>query len=104
MLQIRDVTHFSTLLESTQPFVLWFSASWCGPCRSINKTELTELATGLGLPLYYCDADAHPTIMDACRIQKIPTFLVIRDGKLGARMSGADIPAIHAFLRKAAAA
>jgi thioredoxin 1 len=103
MLQIRDADHFTALLEENKPFVVWFSASWCGPCRTINKAELSALATELDLALYYCDVDSNGPVMGACRVKQVPTFLAIRDGKLGARMSGADIPAIHAFLRKIAA-
>lgn len=102
MLEIRDINHFTQLLEQNAPFILWFSAHWCGPCRSIKKPELAAFAAAQGVPLYYCDADAHPSIMDACRVTQIPTFLVIKDAKPGARVKGADLPAIHRLIKSVA--
>jgi len=62
------------------PAFLWFSASWCAPCKKVDVTTLTERADELHVPVFHCDIDAHPEAADAFGVSSIPAFIAVRDG------------------------
>ena len=65
--------------------VVYFTATWCGPCRSVRPAELEAR-----LPMVTwlkCDIDQNDYTAGYCGIRSIPTFLVIRDGKIKGQFS-----------------
>ena len=59
--------------------VIWFSAEWCGPCKKINYTFLTENFKANWLK---CDIDQNDYTAGYCNIRSIPTFLVVHKKKI----------------------
>ena len=37
--------------------VIWFSATWCGPCKKIDTRTLSERSAELRVPVFHCDVD-----------------------------------------------
>jgi thiol-disulfide isomerase/thioredoxin len=65
--------------------VLRFTASWCGPCKSLAKT-LENIETVI--PIEVVDIDVHPDIATEYGIRSVPT-LVMLDGSVEMkRMTG----------------
>lgn len=67
--------------------VEYYTAAWCGPCRSI-KPVIEELKAE-GWNIEKIDADSNRDKVQANNIAGIPTFLIYRDNKLVRRFSGA---------------
>lgn len=67
--------------------LLYFSASWCGPCKAM-KPIIADLEAG-GLTVERVDIEESPLVADAFEIQSIPTFVVLKDDNEVARASGA---------------
>src|SRR4029450_3962962 len=67
---------------------LW--ATWCGPCRMVSPA-LERLAGELAgrLKLVKVDVDQSPRTAEHFAVQGIPTLLVVRDGEVVARQTGA---------------
>ncbi|MCW2523915.1 MAG: thioredoxin [Frankiales bacterium] len=86
-----DDTNFADIAEQTSRYVLvdlW--ATWCGPCRMVSPA-LERVATELAddLKLVKVDIDRSPTLARRFEVQSVPTLLVLRDGQVLARQSGA---------------
>ena len=71
------------------PYVcVQFSASWCAPCKRINKVELVEKYPQVSW--YICDVDQNDYTLGYCGMRKIPSFVFIRRGKFVGRLEGSS--------------
>ena len=65
--------------------LLYFTATWCGPCQQI-KPFLEELSITLkekgdyNIEFYKVDIDENEDFCDKCKIKSVPTFFIM-DGK-----------------------
>jgi len=59
--------------------VIWFSASWCGPCKRIDGMLLETLFPANWLK---CDIDENDYTAGYCGIRSIPAFLVVYKKKI----------------------
>jgi thioredoxin 1 len=74
------------------PTVVYFTATWCGPCRSVRPDELEE---GLkGVQWLKCDVDQNEYTPGYCQVRSIPTFLVVKDKKILGKFSSTDTDTI----------
>jgi thioredoxin-like negative regulator of GroEL len=80
-------------------FAVWFSATWCGPCKRITAAleDLKAAAAMIKLPFYYCDVDALPGVVAACHIRSVPTFIVFEKNAEIARLTSSDPQAVCRF-------
>jgi thioredoxin 2 len=85
-----DVTMFEEITGSAKvPVLIDFWAAWCGPCR-MAAPEVEALArelAGRALVLKV-DTERHPQLAARYRVQGIPTFVVLRDGKTVLQQAG----------------
>lgn len=66
--------------------VLFFHASWCGPCKAIEPS-VRQLANERTV-LREIDVDYESDIAERFRIRQVPTFVRIHNGKEEARLVG----------------
>jgi thioredoxin 1 len=81
------VLRMERLLMGTQ--VLYFTAPWCGPCRTFGPL-LTRVTTELGLPLVRLDVEEHGDMAEEFGVQSLPTVVVMTDGHEATRLVGAQ--------------
>ena len=55
-----------------------FGASWCGPCRRLDK-DLIAAKTPF-VKWYYCDVDVNSYTLGYCGLKSIPSFVLLQDG------------------------
>ena len=67
-----------------------FTATWCGPCRSIQPAYEELAATHPFFACYLVDVDREQNLSDSASIGALPTFVFLRDGAEVARVEGAD--------------
>lgn len=65
--------------------LLKFSASWCGPCKSLSTIMRGE---DLGVPVEEIDIDENSELATQYGIRGVPTLVLINDGVEVARKSG----------------
>ena len=59
--------------------VLAFTADWCQACQQ-DKPELAELRRQ-GVEVVEIDCDARPDLAREYRVRRLPTYVVLKDGK-----------------------
>ncbi|HVW01113.1 MAG TPA: thioredoxin family protein, partial [Planctomycetaceae bacterium] len=66
--------------------VLDFGASWCGPCQRMHP--IVERLQRQGLPIRKVDIDQEPGLAQKYRIQSVPQFVLVVNGREVRRITG----------------
>lgn len=98
-----------TAAEKNQPVFLAFKATWCGPCKWMDREVFSKpQAEALlsGWVAVHIDIDKEGRLSDQYRIDGVPTFVALSPrGKEVARASGAlPMDELASFLASAQAA
>jgi len=80
----------SEVLRSELPVLMEFTADWCQPCKAIAP-EVEALAREVAgkAKVVKIDVDKSPAIARELRIQSVPTFMVVAEGRIQDGVVGA---------------
>lgn len=86
---VTDSDFPAQVLQSEQPVLVDFWATWCAPCRMIAPV-VEELSTELGtkIRVLKMDIDANPQTTMQLGIMSIPTLIIFKDGRPADRTIG----------------
>src|SRR5579872_4463998 len=78
------------VLRSEVPVLIEFSADWCQPCKAIAP-EVEAFAREMAgkVKVVKIDVDKAPVIAQQLRVQSVPTFMVLAEGRIQDAVVGA---------------
>ncbi len=77
------------VLNSDKPVLLDFWSPRCGPCRSVLPIVEQIAGERPDIKVAKINVDEHPELAGQYKIRSIPTLMVMREGEIMSRASGA---------------
>ena len=78
--------------------VIDFLATWCGPCKLMNPILDEVEKENPSLTITRVNIDSDKDMVDQYKIQSVPTYVILKDGKEVDRIIGAKPK--FAFLKR----
>lgn len=83
------MSKFQDIINSNQPTLVDFHATWCGPCKAMAPI-LDQLKSELGdnVRILKVDVDKNQALANQLNVRGVPTFVLYKSGKIIWRQSG----------------
>lgn len=81
--EIKDTNFDETIKNSSEPVVVDFWASWCGPCKMLAPI-IDEISGELGdkAKFFKLNVDENPVTSTQYKIASIPTVMILKNGEV----------------------
>lgn len=90
VLPIQDADFATEVLNASQPVLVYFWASWCGPCRLMSPV-IDWAATQYGdrLKIVKMEVDPNPESVNKYQVEGVPALRLFQAGELLESIEGA---------------
>jgi thioredoxin 1 len=90
VITITDKEFESEVLQSEQPVLVYFWASWCGPCKLMSPLiNLAATKYSDRLKIVKMEVDRNPSTVKNYQVEGVPAFRLVQGEKLLASTEGA---------------
>ena len=89
---VTDSSFDQEVLKATEPVLVDFHATWCGPCKAMAPALEQVAAEMMGkIKVVKVDVDENPKVTGTYGIRAMPTLLIFKGGKVAAQHTGAIV-------------
>jgi thioredoxin 1 len=89
---VTDSSFDQEVLKATEPVLVDFHATWCGPCKAMAPALEQVAAEMQGkVKVVKIDVDENPNVTGTYGIRAMPTLLIFKNGKVAAQHTGAIV-------------
>lgn len=90
VIELDDLDTVEKFKTSNDKAILYFTATWCGPCRQVKPAykEMSEKYDKVSFGQVDVDVNSESAAQES--ITSVPTFMSYSGGKLVSQFSGAD--------------
>jgi len=82
-------------------FLVWFSASWCGPCKRLDMDAIEAAAKVVGVPLWKVEQTVNDYTAGFCNVRALPTFAFMIPRKINSTITSCVTEDVVAWITKA---
>ncbi|XP_020218053.1 thioredoxin H2 [Cajanus cajan] len=92
--------HFDASKETNKLMVIDFTATWCGPCKYMDPIIKEFAAKYTDVEFIKIDVDELMEVAQAFQVQAMPTFILIKKGKVVEKVMGAKKEELQKLIEK----
>jgi thioredoxin 1 len=82
VIELTDTNFDTEVLKSTEPVLVDFTATWCGPCKALAPVvEKLAEESGGKFKVGKLDIDEAPDVTKRYGVRGVPTVLVFKGGE-----------------------
>lgn len=90
VISITDTEFETEVLKADQPVLVYFWASWCGPCRLVSPSvEWAARTYSDRLKVIKMEVDPNPATVKQYHIEGVPALLLFKEGEVVESQEGA---------------
>ena len=82
-----------------KPWIVYFTAAWCGPCKRLDLVAIADAATAAGLPFYKCDYVVNDYTSGYCGVRAFPTFVYMKPRKILGQHKSAETAEVVGWIQ-----
>ena len=80
-------------------FYVYFTASWCGPCKRLDLEKIEAAAKAGGVPLWKVEQTENDYTAGFCDVRSLPTFMLLEPRKVVSRISSSKTEEIVEWMK-----
>ncbi|EAN92519.1 putative thioredoxin [Trypanosoma cruzi] len=100
VVDVYSVEQFREIVNEDLLTVAWFTAVWCGPCKTIERAMEKITFEFPTVRFAKVDADNNSEIVSKCKVLQLPTFMLVKNGKLIGYVIGANLDTLKRKIRE----
>jgi thiol-disulfide isomerase/thioredoxin len=79
-------------------FFVYFTASWCGPCKRLDVDAIEAAAKAVGIPIWKVEQTVNDYTAGYCDVRTLPTFILAKPKEIVSRVSSSNTQDIVAWI------